>query len=249
MKITKEELERMVLDNLDLVKIIATKISSKLPSGIELDDLIHTGIIGLIESIHRFEPSKGVKFSTFASLRIRGAILDELRNLDWATRTLRKRIKDVEKVYSDMEHELGRPPEIEEVAKKLNMSLDDFNRLLEESKGVGIGVFRYIEDDNRISENKLLRYYDDPKASSPIFYVEKEELRKKLTEFIEQLPEREKLVLSLYYVDDLNLKEIAKVLNLTESRISQIRSSALLRLRSKLKKMAEDGNVSIKEIL
>lgn len=248
MKVTKEELERMVLDNLELVNIIATKIVSKLPSGIELEDLVHTGIIGLIEAIHRFEPTKGVKFSTFASLRIRGAILDELRNLDWATRTLRKRIKDVEKVYTDLENELGRPPEIEEVAKKMNMSLDDFNRLLENSKGVGIGVFRYVEDDNKMSEDKLLKYFDDPNSSSPVFYVEKEELRKRLAEFIEELPDREKLVLSLYYVDNLNLKEIAKVLNLTESRISQVRSSALLRLRSKLKKMAEESNVSEKEI-
>jgi len=248
MKVTKEELERMVLDNLELVKIIATKIISKLPSGVELEDLVHTGIIGLIEAIHRFEPTKGVKFSTFASLRIRGAILDELRNLDWASRTLRKRIKDVEKVYTELENELGRPPEIEEVAKKMNMNLDDFNRLLENSKGVGIGVFRYVENENKMSEDKLLKYFDDPNSSSPIFYVEKEELRKRLAEFIEELPDREKLVLSLYYVDNLNLKEIAKVLNLTESRISQIRSSALLRLRSKLKKMAEESNVSEKEI-
>ncbi len=248
MKVSKEELERMILDNLELVKIIAMKIVSKLPSGIELEDLIHTGIIGLIEAVHRFEPTKGVKFSTFASLRIRGAILDELRNLDWATRTLRKRIKDVERVYTELENELGRPPEIDEVAKKMNMNLDDFNRLLENSKGVGIGVFRYVEDDNKMSEDKLLKYFDDPNSNSPIFFVEKEELRKRLTEFIEQLPDREKLVLSLYYVDNLNLKEIAKVLNLTESRISQVRSSALLRLRSKLKKMAEESNVSEKEI-
>ena len=247
----KAEFDKKVLDNLQLVKIIALKIAARVPAGIELNDLIHTGIIGLIDAIKKFDPTKKVKFSTYASLRIRGAILDELRNLDWASRGLRSKIKEVEAVYNRLEQKLGRPAKDEEVAEELNMKLPEFYKLLDDSRGVGIGVFRYSaeEEVKMVEEDRLLKYFADEKSNSPTFIVEKEEMKRILAELIEKLPEKEKIVLSFSYIDELNLKEIGEILNLSESRISQIRTSAVLRLRSKLTETAMKNGVKMIEVI
>lgn len=249
-KMEQAEFEARVLENLNIVKIIASKIYSRLPAGIELSDLVHTGILGLIDAVRKYDPTKGTKFSTYASLRIRGAILDELRNLDWASRSLRQKIKEVENAFEILEIQLGRPPKEEEVARSLHMSLQEFQKILDESKGVAIGVFRIaIEDEANISDGKMLKYYADEENTSPVVQMEKEEMKKRLAGFIKTLPEKEKLVLSLYYLEDLNLKEIGKVMDLTESRISQIRSTAVLRLRAKLAELAKKDKVDVQEIL
>jgi len=247
----KIEFDKMVLDNLSLVKIIALKILSKVPAGIELDDLIHTGILGLIDAINKFDPSKKVKFTTYASLRIRGAILDELRNLDWASRGLRTKIKEVENAYKDLEQRLGRPAKDEEVAKELNMKIEDFYKLLDNSRGIGVGVFRYSTEDEvkMVEEDRLLRYFIDEKSNSPAFIVEKEEMKRILTVLIDSLPEKERLVLSFSYIDELNLSEIGEILKLSESRISQIRTSAVLRLRGKIIETAMKNGVEIMDVI
>lgn len=240
----KAEYDKLILDHLDIVKIIALKISARLPAGVELDDLIHSGIIGLIDAVKKYDASKGTKFSTYASLRIRGAILDELRNLDWASRNLRQKIKEMEKVYADLEHELGRPPESQEVADSMNITIEELHRLLDESKGVGIGVFRYAGDDEgNISDDKQLKYFSSESENSPVLTLEKKDLQRVVAEFIDELPERERMVLSLYYIEDLNLKEIGKIMGLTESRISQIRTAAIVRIRGKIARMAADNLV------
>ncbi len=236
----KAQYDKMILEHLDIVKIIALKISARLPAGVELDDLIHSGIIGLIDAVKKYDSTKGTKFSTYASLRIRGAILDELRNMDWASRNLRQKIKEMEKVYAELEQDLGRPPESQEVADSMNISIEEFHRLLDESKGVGIGVFRYNEDDEaNITDDKQLKYFASGSDNSPVLSLEKRELKRLVSGFIDELPDRERMVLSLYYIEDLNLKEIGKIMELTESRISQIRTAAIVRIRGKIARMAE----------
>lgn len=244
------EFEKQVLDNLHIVKIIASKLHSRIPFGIELDDLVHTGILGLIDAVKKFDPSKGTRFSTYASLRIKGAILDEMRNMDWASRSLRQKIKEVESAFNDMERKLGRPPKEEEVAESLNMSLDGFQKLLGESRGVGIGVFRFVPDEEgNIPDEHMLSYFNDVENNSPAITLEKEEMKAMIAQFMDELPEKEKLVLSLYYIDDLNLKEVGKVMELSESRISQIRTTAILRLRSKLAEVAQQNDVASVDVL
>ncbi len=246
----KAAFEKRILDNLKIVKIIASKIHSRIPQGIELEDLVHTGILGLIDAVRKYDPTKGTKFSTYASLRIRGAILDELRNLDWASRSLRQKIKEVEHAFDALEMQLGRPPEEEEVAKSLNLSIKEYHKLLDDSRGVAIGVFRIISDDeSNMSDVNQLKYQADEESNSPVFILEKREMKKLLARFMKELPEKEQLVLSLYYLEDLNLKEIGKIMELTESRISQIRTSAILRLRGKLKDMAGKSHVHVQEVL
>jgi RNA polymerase sigma factor for flagellar operon FliA len=246
----KAAFEKQVLDNLKIVKIIASKIHARIPAGIELTDLVHTGVLGLIDAVRKYDPGKGTKFSTYASLRIRGAILDELRNLDWASRSLRQKIKEVENAFETLEMKLGRPPKEEEVAKSLVMSIPEFHKLLDESRGVGIGVFRISsEDEANIANGKMLKYYAADNQESPVLVLENEEMKKILAGFIKQLPEKEKVVLNLYYLEDLNLKEIGKIMDLTESRISQIRTAAILRLRGKITDMAKKHNVTDREIL
>jgi RNA polymerase sigma factor FliA len=247
---TADDVTSRVEAHLTMVKIIALKMAARLPRGIDLEDLVHAGVLGLIEASRRFDPTVGVKFATFASSRVRGAILDELRHLDWASRSMRQKIKDVEGAYGNLERQLGRPPSEEEVAAELKMDLTDFSRLLDDAKGMGSGVYRYARlDDAALGDEQLLTYSSDEESQSPVLIMEREQMKTRLAEMIRALPEREKLVLSLYYNDDLNLKEIAAVLDLTESRISQIRTSAILRLRARIAEMARLSGVSDREVL
>lgn len=246
----KQEFEKRVLDNLYIVKIIASKLYARIPSGIELEDLVHTGILGLIDAVRKYDPTKGTRFSTYASLRIKGAILDELRNLDWASRSLRRKIKEIEQAFEALEIKCGRPPKEEEVAESLGMPLSAFQKLLNECRGVGIGVFRIaLEDEANISDDRMLNYYMDEDRSSPALFMEKNEMKELIASFINELPQKEKLVLNLYHLENLNLKEVGKIMALTESRISQIRTAAILRLRGKLADVARKNGVSTREVL
>ena len=244
------EFEEQVLNHLHIVKIIACKLYARIPPGIELEDLVHTGVLGLIEAVGRYDPSKGTRFDTYASLRIKGAILDELRNLDWASRNLRQKIKEVENAYETMEMKLGRPPNEDEVADNLNMPLPEFHKLLNKSRGVGIGVFRMPnQDEANITDEEMLSYYLDEHAASPDLMMEKSEMKEMIAGFIKNLPQKEQLVLNMYYLDDLNLKEVGKTMDLTESRISQIRTSAILKLRAKLDQVAKKNQVKTRAVL
>lgn len=241
---TNAEFEKQVLDHLDIVKIIASRIHARIHWAVDLADLVHTGILGLIDAARKYDPARGVKFSTYASLRIKGAILDELRNLDWASRRQRQKIKAMENAFETLEAQLGRPAGEEEVAESLNMSLAEFQGLRDEAGDAGIGVFRIgVDDEANITDSKLLKYYIDETHDSPDLVMEKEEMRNLLVGFMKALPEKEKLVLSLYYLEDLNLKEIGKVMDLTDSRISQLRTGAILRLRARLAEAARKNKV------
>ncbi len=218
-----------------LIKYIAQKILARLPSNIELDDLISCGVIGLMDAIEKFDPSHNNKFKTYAEFRIRGAILDELRAQDWVPRSIREKAKLIERNYTRLESELGRPATDDEMCQALNCTLEEFYQILNQSKP----VFLLNVDDNssfsRCDKKLIAGIVEDSYSTNPLNAVSYKNIRESVKEGIKSLPEKQRLVLSLYYYEDLNLKEIGKILDVTESRISQLHTQAIIKLRSKLK--------------
>ncbi len=232
--------DELILEHLPQIKYIAQRISAKLPSHVELNDLVSAGILGLLDAIEKFDPNRGVKFKTYAELRIKGAILDSLRNLDWAPRSLRKKSKDLERVYRDLEQRLGRPATDKEVCEEMEISLDEFYELVDQIKGLNLGSFQDMasQDEDKNSE-PLVKYVPDAPQMDPFFVFHKSEVQSILSTAIDTLPKKERLVVSLYYFDELTMKEIGKVLGVNESRVSQLHTKAMLRLRTKLRKVNE----------
>jgi RNA polymerase sigma factor for flagellar operon FliA len=235
--------EQLILEHLPQIKYIAHRISTKLPSHVELNDLVSAGVLGLLDAVEKFDPSRGVKFKTYAELRVKGAILDSLRNLDWAPRSLRKRSKDLEKTYKELEQRLGRPATDKEVSDELGITLEEFYELIDQIKGLNLGSFHDLapQEDERNGE-PLVKYIPDAPQMDPFFVFQKSELRELLAVAIDTLPKKERLVVSLYYFDELTMKEIGKVLGVNESRVSQLHTKAMLRLRTKLRRVKEAEN-------
>jgi len=231
---TNAEREALIVETLPLIKHIAHRVATRLPSNIEMRDLINAGVLGLLDAIDKFEPERGVKFKTYAEVRIRGAILDSLRNLDWAPRSLRKKSKDLERVYAELTQKLGRPATDEEVSEALGEDLEDFHALIDQLHGLTIGSFENL-NDSEDSEN-YINYYPDDGSNDPYIRFETAEITSLLAEAIDSLPEKERLVLSLYYYEEFTMKEIGALLGVDESRVSQLHTKATLRLRSKLGK-------------
>jgi RNA polymerase sigma factor for flagellar operon FliA len=233
--------DELILEHMPQIKYIAHRISAKLPSHVELNDLVSAGVLGLLDAVEKFDPTRGVKFKTYAELRVKGAILDSLRNLDWAPRSLRKRSKDLEKVYKELEQRLGRPASDKEVCDELAISLEEFYELVDQIKGLNLGSFHEMasQEDDRNSE-PLIKYIPDAPQMDPFFVFHKSEIRNMLGGAIDALPKKERLVVSLYYFDELTMKEIGKVLGVNESRVSQLHTKAMLRLRTKLRKIKGD---------
>ncbi len=234
------ERDQLILEHLPQIKYIAQRISTKLPSHVELNDLISAGVLGLLDAIEKFDPLRGVKFKTYAELRIKGAILDSLRNLDWAPRSLRKKSKDLEKVYRELEQRLGRPANDKEVCDEMEISLEEYYELIDQIKGLNLGSFQELapHDDEKSSE-PLVKYVPDAPQMDPFFVFHKSEIRNILGGAIDALPKKERLVVSLYYYDELTMKEIGKVLGVNESRVSQLHTKAMLRLRTKLRRVKD----------
>jgi len=217
-----------------LVRKLAHHMMAKLPANVQVDDLIQVGLIGLSEALSRFESTQGVQFETFATQRIRGAMLDELRENDWVSRGTRKSQKEIEESLRRLEHRLGRSPLESEIAADLGMSLSDYQSLLGKVKGTQLV---YLEDMNRHGDDEdsfLDRHMGDAEAD-PINMLRNERLREALVAAIKNLPEREQYIMSMYYEQDMNLKEIAAVLDVTESRICQLHSQSIARLRAKMR--------------
>lgn len=229
-----EERERLILEHLPQVRLIARRIHERLPDSVNLDDLISTGTLGLIAAIDRFDPKHNVKLKTYAEYKIRGAILDSLRGLDWAPRQQRKRSKQIEAAISVAEQKLHRMPTEEEIAAQLNVSIEEYHGWLVDIRGVNLGSLEHASSDE--GGRDLLRFVSDSDENWPSLIVERLELQKLLAEAIEKMPQTERIVLSLYYHEELTLREIAKVVKLHESRISQLKSQAILRLRSYMQK-------------
>jgi len=228
--------EEVILEYLPLVKYIAYRIAGRLPSHLEVDDLINSGIIGLMDAMQKFDPLKRIKFKTYAEFRIRGAILDELRNLDWVPRSLRQKINKVENAFKTIESQLGRAAEDEEVAEQLDMPIDEFHKILDESKGLSLISFEDIKvDEDENGRTNLLTFLADHTLLNPAESFNLDQVYHIVANAIDELPEKERLVISLYYYDELTMKEIGEVLNVTESRVSQIHTKAIIRLRNKLK--------------
>jgi RNA polymerase sigma factor for flagellar operon FliA len=217
-----------------LVRKLAHHMMAKLPANVQVDDLIQVGLIGLSEALTRFESTQGVQFETFATQRIRGAMLDELRENDWVSRGTRKSQKEIEESLRRLEHRLGRSPLESEIAADLGMSLSDYQTLLGKVKGTQLV---YLEDMNRNSDDEdsfLDRHMGDAEAD-PLNMLRNQRLREALVAAIKNLPEREQYIMSMYYEQDMNLKEIAAVLDVTESRICQLHSQSIARLRAKMR--------------
>ncbi|HUI54261.1 MAG TPA: FliA/WhiG family RNA polymerase sigma factor [Bryobacteraceae bacterium] len=229
--ISEEERERLILQHLPQVRLIARRIQERLPENISLEDLISTGVIGLIAAIDHFDPSHNVKLKTYAEYKIRGAILDSLRGLDWAPRQKRRQAKQIEAAIAVAEQRLQRAPTEEEIAAQLEISLEEYHEWLVQIRGLNIASLDYTSGEQG---KDLLHYIPDGDENLPSTLLEKSELERLLAEGIEQIPAMERTVLGLYYQEELTLREIAQVVKLHESRISQLKSQAILRLRSHL---------------
>ena len=229
------EREQLILDHIPLVRYLVARISAKLPPHLDLQDLMSSAMIGLINAADRFDPSRGVLFKTFAEQHVRGTILDELRSYDVLSRSMRDKYKRLERELHKLENQLGRHPTCEEVADSLQISLDDYYELLDD-----VHVFTFISlDDSWEGEDGsplcLADVLCEAEAKNPQQQVMTLQLAEALGLAIDSLPEKERLAVTLYYNEDFNLKEIGETLGLTESRISQIISQAMVRLRSRLK--------------
>jgi len=228
--------DKLLEDNLYLVKIIAYQVAVNLPPHIDVNDLIGAGTIGLMEAIDRFDTSKGVQFNTYASIRVRGAIMDELRSMDWMTRSMRDKSNQLEKAYVEVERRTGRPAEIEEVASVLDITTDDLYTMLGQVSALSVMSLEDMGIGHHDEGMDILECIKDPEAKDPMTVVKYNELKRKIAEAVETLPEKEKLIISLYYYEELTLKEIGKVLNITESRVCQLHSQTMHRLKGKLKR-------------
>ena len=226
--------EQLILEHLPQVRLIARRIHQRLPESVSLDDLVSTGVVGLIAAIDRFDASHNVKLKTYAEYKIRGAILDGLRGLDWAPRQQRRRSKQIEAAILSAEHRLKRSPSEEEIAAELGLALEEYHEWLVEIRGLNLGSFESASEDE--DSRDLLNFISDDEEDWPSRLLERSELKKLLAMAITKMPEVEKTVLNLYYHEELTLREISKILHLHESRISQLKSQAILRLRAYMEK-------------
>jgi RNA polymerase sigma factor for flagellar operon FliA len=226
--------ERLVVAYSPLVKYVAGRMSSGLPAHVEEADLISYGLIGLISAIERFEPEREIKFETYAIPRIRGAIIDELRALDWVPRSVRARAREIERANIKLEHRLQRAPTDEEMSAELGLELDEFHDALIQISNSTIAALDelWTVSDSSGDQVSLLDTIQDPGAPDPARMADAADLKDRVADAIAGLPEREKLVIALYYYENLTLREIGEVLGVTESRVSQLHTKAVLRLRS-----------------
>jgi len=229
--------ERLVVAYSPLVKFIAGRMASGLPSHVEEGDLVSYGLLGLIGAIERFDLEREIKFETFAVARIKGAIIDELRSLDWVPRSVRAKARDVERAHAALEGSLARAPTDEEMAAKLEMTVDEFRDILLEIANSSVlaldDLWTFADPEGGGGQISVLDTIQDPNALDPENEANTAELKDRLADAIESLPERERLVIALYYYESLTLREIGEVLGVTESRVSQLHTKAVLALRSR----------------
>jgi len=235
-EITAENREEVIIRYSPMIKYVANRIAMRLPPHIEVDDLISVGVLGLMDAISKYDSSRGAKFKTYAEFRVRGAILDELRAMDWVPRSIRQKASSVDKVVQSLQVKLSRSPEDEEVAKEMGISLEQFHTTLNETKSIPV----FSLDDLGIAKDSgeqqsLLDCLAGKADADPQTQIRLIELKEIIAKAIDTLPEKERLMVSLYYYEELTMKEIGAVLEITESRVSQIHSKAVYRLRTKLK--------------
>jgi len=215
-----------------LVKRIAHHMMAKLPASVEIDDVIQTGMLGLLDAVNRYEEAHGAQFETYAAQRIRGAILDGLRQADWLPRSFRRDLRRIEGAVGKLEQRLGRPPSEQELATELDMPLADYQKMLQEARGYQLISF---EDFNHSEGEDYLERHCEDRGANPLDALLDRKLRQRLVQGISGLPEREKVVMGLYYEKELNFREIGETLGVSESRVCQLHSQAIARLRSQLR--------------
>jgi RNA polymerase sigma factor FliA len=228
--------DRLIVTYAPLVKYVAGRLGSGLPAHVDDEDLVSYGLLGLIGAIERYDPDRDVKFETYAIARIRGAIIDELRALDWVPRSVRSRARDIERAIAELEAKLGRVPSDEEIAAKLGLTTDELDESLSEIGRSSIAALDELWTISGSSGDQvaLIDTIEDPEAPDPQGSLSQTELREAIADAIARLPEREKLVVTLYYYEELTLREIGEVLGVTESRVSQLHTKAILRLKARL---------------
>jgi RNA polymerase sigma factor for flagellar operon FliA len=228
--------DRLILTYAPLVKYVAGRLGSGLPAHVEEGDLVSYGLLGLIGAIERFDPERDIKFETYAIARIKGSIIDELRSMDWVPRSVRARARDIERAIAALEAQLTRAPTDEEIAEKLGISEDEFQDSLMEISRTSIAALDELWQSSTAGGDPvaLIDTIEDPLAAEPQAAMAHTEVREALGEAIARLPEREKLVVTLYYYEELTLREIGEVLGVTESRVSQLHTKAILRLKARL---------------
>jgi RNA polymerase sigma factor FliA len=229
----EHEREQLLLEHLPQVKYIARRIHDRLPAQVPLDDLIHAGVVGLIDAVEKFDPRKNVQLKSYAKFRIRGAILDSLREMDWSPRHLRRQARRIEEVHRDLKLRLGRAATEPELAVELGMTLDDFQHLLGELRGLDLGSLQAESMDPQ-SDEDAVGNRPGGTEKDPFFLCLDGEIRSHIATALEDLDEKEKQVVTLYYLEELTMKEVGAVLGVGESRISQIHSAAIIRLRARL---------------
>ena len=225
--------DRLVMEHVSLVKTLAQRLAQRLPSQVEVSDLVSVGVLGLIDAAARYKPTLGVPFDAFARRRVQGAMLDSLRDLDWAPRSLRRLRRDVDAAVAAARRRLGREPDEKDVAAEMSLSIADYDKAIEQLRTLEIGAVRSLDSASEDGLSHLEVCVDPGEGASAL--LERKELRQHLARAIEQLPDRERQILSLYFEEELTLAEIGQVIGVGESRVSQLRSLALSRLRTLLR--------------
>jgi len=229
----EEERERLLMEQLPQVRYIARRIHERLPRHVPFEDLVHAGVIGLIDALHKFDRSKHVQFGSYAKFRIRGAILDSLREMDWSPRDLRRKARNLEEAHNRLRLQLGRNPSEQELAEELQLDLRGLQLLLGEIDGLEVGSLK-VQSPHDGKEEDLCEYLPNHPEETPLLLCLRSEMKELLARAIEGLPEKERQVLALYYFEELTMKEVGAVLGVGESRVSQIHSMAVIRLRARM---------------
>ena len=239
---TRQSREEQLEKHAHLVKRVVTRMAARLPPGVDQDELYHVGSIGLLDAVDKFDSKRDVQFKTYAEFRIKGAILDELRSMDWVPRSVRAATNEWSEAWRKMTFEHGREPSDYEMAEELDMDLDEYHQfIIKASPTPLISIEEFKAQSNPEESISLLDILSKPGEKDPFDLLSMQQVKKKLTEAISQLEEREQLILNLYYEEDLNLKEIGEVLGVIESRVSQIRTKIILKLRAKLRLMTREA--------
>jgi len=239
LQVLNSEQERVLLEHLPIVRFLARRIHERLPQHVDIEDLISAGVVGLMDAFSKFDPAKKVQFRSYAQFRIRGAILDSLRTLDWSPRELRRKGRAVEEAIRTLTARMGHAPDETEVAAEMNLELEEYQQLLGDLKGLEIGTLHL--ERNEDSGEEELAYIPGRPEEDPLFCCLRGELEERLAEAIQNLPDRERLVMSLYYYEEMTMHEIGLALGVVESRVSQVHASAVVHLRSALKDLAARG--------
>jgi len=233
------EQENILLEHLPVVRYLARRIHERLPQHVEMEDLVSAGVVGLMDAFAKFDPEKKVQFRSYAQFRIRGAIIDSLRTLDWSPRELRRKGRAVEEAMRVLTARLGRPPAEAEVASEMALSLEEYQQLLGDLKGLEIGTL-HLERNEDSGEDELA-YVPGRPDEDPLFRCLRGELEERLADAIHRLPDRERLVMTLYYYEEMTMREIGLALGVVESRVSQVHAAAVVHLRAALKDLAARG--------